>query len=199
MNPEPQTNNISLDAQIESFLFWKGEAVSIKEIAKVFEKSTEEIKQALDELSEKLIGRGIALIRTEEQVELRTAPAISALIEKLTKEELDKDLGKAGLETLSVILYEGPIARRDIDFIRGVNSQFIVRSLMVRGLVERVQDGRTFTYKPTTELLAHLGVTSVQDLPEFASYREELVKFRANANQTDQATEQTTPSSDSQS
>ena len=68
---------------------------------------------------------------------LGTAPQMSATVETLTKEELMKDLGKAGLETISIILYKGPISRAEIDYIRGVQSNFILRNLLVRGLIEK--------------------------------------------------------------
>lgn len=168
---------LPIDAQIEGFLFWKAESVTYKEIGSALGVSADDIKKGVFDLKEKLLGRGISLIETEDRVELRTSPALSSVIEKLTKEELDKDLGKAGLETLSIVLYEGPIARRDIDHIRGVNSQFIVRALLARGLIERNTEGKGFVYKPTTELLAHLGVSSQKDLPEYASFREEIQKL----------------------
>ena len=60
---------------------------------------------------------------------LGTSAEASTLIEKLTKEELNRDLGKASLETLSIIMYQGPIKRSQIDYIRGVNSTFILQKL----------------------------------------------------------------------
>jgi segregation and condensation protein B len=75
-----------------------------------------------------------------------------------------KDLGKAGLETLSIILYQGPISRAEIDYIRGVNSNFILRNLLIRGLIERVEnphDQRSFLYKPTLELISYLGLSKI--------------------------------------
>ena len=88
-----------------------------------------------------------------------------------------KDLGKAGLETLSIILYRGPATRRDIDYIRGVNSQFILRNLLIRGLVEKIQnpdDQRTFFYKPTFQLLSYLGIGKLEDLPEYLTMKNDL-------------------------
>jgi segregation and condensation protein B len=112
---------------------------------------------------------------------LGTAQELSPLIEQLTKEELSRDLGKAGLETLSIILYQGPISRADIDYIRGVNSQFIVRNLLIRGLIERVdnpKDARSFLYKTTLQLLSHLGVSKIEDLPEYQQVRKDIEGFK---------------------
>ena len=107
---------------------------------------------------------------------------MSSLIEKLTKEELMKDLGKAGLETLSIILYQGPLPRAEIDYIRGVNSQFILRNMLIRGLIEKVEnpaDRRSFLYKPTMQLLAHLGLSSTSSLPDFDVVRKNIEAFKA--------------------
>jgi len=113
---------------------------------------------------------------------LGTAPEMGELIEALIKEELSKDLGKAGLETLSIVLYRGPISRSKIDYIRGVSSTFILRNLLVRGLVERVSnpdDQRSFLYKPTFELLSYLGISRIEDLPEYDAVKQELESFQA--------------------
>ena len=102
---------------------------------------------------------------------------MSALIEKLTKEELMKDLGKAGLETLSIILYKGPVKRSEIDYIRGVNSSFTLRALSVRGLVEKTvdtKDNRRYIYKPSFELLSFMGVKSIEELPDYAEVSSSL-------------------------
>jgi segregation and condensation protein B len=94
---------------------------------------------------------------------------------------LVRDLGKAGLETLTIILYKHPIKRSEIDYIRGVNSSFILRNLLIRGLIERLTEkeglGRGYLYKPTLELLSHLGVSKIENLPESASITSELENF----------------------
>ena len=171
---------MELDAYIEAVLFFKGEAVSIKKLSEILVKSPEEIEAGLKVLEGKLQGRGVKLIRIENEVALGTAGKADELIEKLTKEELSRDIGKAGLETLSIIIYRGPISRREIDYIRGVNSTFIIRNLLIRGLVEKVpaeKDQRSFLYKPTLELLSHLGVEKIEDIPEYNKVKEEIKKF----------------------
>ena len=168
---------MTLDAQIESLLFWKGEPMSIKKLADILKKTPEEIQSALHELEAKLAGRGVQLVHKEDEVMLGTRSDMGPIIEALIKEELVRDLGKAGLETLSIVLYRGPVARRDIDYIRGVNSQFVLRNLLVRGLVEKVQnptDQRTVLYKPTFDLLTHLGISSIEQLPEYVGIQTEL-------------------------
>lgn len=168
---------MNLDAQIEAILFWKGESVSKKKLATILDKTEEEITQALTVLESKLEGRGVQLVYKEDEVMLGTRSDLSGLIEKLTKEELVRDLGKAGLETLSIILYRGPIARRDIDYIRGVNSNFILRNLLVRGLIEKItnpEDQRGYLYKATFELLSYLGLSKISDLPEYEGVKKNI-------------------------
>jgi segregation and condensation protein B len=168
---------MTLDTRIEAILFWKGEPMSVKKLAGILEKSEQEIDEGLTELETKLQGRGLCLIRKDHEVMLGSAKEMGPIIENLVKEELIRDLGKAGLETLSIILYRGPVSRKDIDYIRGVNSQFILRNLLVRGLVERItnpKDERSFLYKPTFELLSYLGLGSLKELPEYNEIRKEI-------------------------
>lgn len=178
---------MDISQKIEAVLFWKAEPVSIKNLAKLLGSNEKDITASLITLETKLAGRGVTLVRTEDEVMLGTAKELSPLIEQLTKEELTRDLGKAGLETLSIVLYQGPISRANIDYIRGVNSQFILRALLIRGLVERVDnpgDSRSFLYKPTLDLLAHLGVNKISDLPEFDKVRADIETFKQTNSDT---------------
>lgn len=173
---------MELGQAIEAILFWKGEPVSVAWLAKATNKSEMEIKTALEFLESELIGRGVKLICNDGEVMLGTAPAASGLIERLMKEELSRDLGKASLETLTIILYKGPLSRTEIDYIRGVNSSFILRHLQTRGLIEKIanpNDARSYHYRPTLDLLTHLGVTKVSELPEHNALREKLEQFTA--------------------
>ena len=75
------------------------------------------------------------------------------------------------------MLYRGPITRSEIDFVRGVNSSFILRNLLVRGLVMREPDPtdmRALRYSASPELLMHLGVARREDLPDYQTIQNEL-------------------------
>jgi len=177
---------MNLDAKIEAILFWKGEPVKIKKLAEILSVEISAIEENLKVLEQKLSGRGLTLQRLEDEVTLGSHSEMSGLIEKMVKEELVRDLGKAGLETLTIILYKGPVKRSEIDYIRGVNSQFILRNLLIRGLVERVtdpKDERSYLYKPTFDLLSHLGISKIEDLPEFDTLRKQI---ETNATPTEQ-------------
>jgi segregation and condensation protein B len=185
---------MNLSSQIEAVLFWKAEPVAIKKLALLLGSDFTAVPASLVELESSLKGRGLTLVRTDDEVMLGTAKECSSLIEKLTKDELARDLGRAGLETLSIILYEGPVTRAEIDYIRGVNSQFIVRNLLIRGLVERVEnpkDARSFLYRSTLELLSHLGVSKIEELPEYSAVRMDIEAYRNSAKKAEGATDST--------
>lgn len=179
------------ESQIEAILFWKGEPVKIKELASILDIEVDFILQAISRLEVTLIGRGLQVVRNGDEIMLYTAKEASELIKKLTKDELSEDISKASVEVLSLIIYRGPIAKRDIDYIRGVNSSYIVRNLLVRGLVERIdyKDNGSFVYQPTFELLSHLGVTKKEDLPDFELVQKDIEKFMQNPEVTDSKNE----------
>lgn len=172
--------NISISSQIESILFWKGEPMTFTDISKILNISEDEIKNNVKILEEDLKNRGIVLINNDEKLSLGTNPEMSEKISALIKEELSKDLSKATLETLSIILYKGSVTRSEIDYVRGVNSQFILRALTIRGLIYREndpKDERTFIYKPSIELLSYLGITNRESLPDFEKINQEILNF----------------------
>jgi segregation and condensation protein B len=180
---------LNLESQIEAVLFWKAEPISIKKLANILKRTDEEIKLGIIELRKVLENRGITIIEDGEEITLGTNKLASELIESLTKEELTRDLGKAGLETLSIIIYQGPISRPEIDYIRGVNSQFIIRNLLVRGLIQKVdnpKDQRSFLYKPTLELISYLGLSKIEDMPEFELVKKDIDSFKQNINSDEQ-------------
>jgi segregation and condensation protein B len=171
---------LPLNAQIEALLFWKGEPITKRELARVFSVNMVAVNDALKDLSAKLSERGVALMETEKEVSLATAPDVSELIEAYRKDELGSDMGKAALEALAVIVYRGGATRREIEYIRGVNSSSILRTLLIRGLVSRStnpDDERVYVYKPTTELQALLGVRTLEELPEWNNVRAEFEAF----------------------
>jgi segregation and condensation protein B len=169
-----------IEQQIEALLFYKNEPVEIKKIAKLLSVGEKEIKEALQNLAKYLEGRGICLVMTESEAGLATAPEMLGLMDKIAKDEMSNEIGRAGLETLAIVLYNGPVSRREVDSIRGVNSTFILRNLCIRGLVEREsdpKDSRVFRYRGSLSLLSHLGIKSATELPEFENFKKQLDGF----------------------
>lgn len=172
---------MSLETHIEGILFYASEPLTLTELSRICETDIADIETALQKLVDTLAGRGVALVRTSDTVALMTSPLIAQTIERMRKEELRKDIGKAGAETLAIVAYHGTVTRSEIDFIRGVNSTFVLRNLLIRGLVERIQnphDQRSFAYRPTTALYAHLGIARKEDLPHYADMMEEIARYR---------------------
>lgn len=174
-----------LSNHIEALLFLSGEPLKIERIVKILNKEEKDILLAIEELSQILEKRGIHILNQDNKIMLSTAPESSVYCEELLKEELDKNLGKAGLETLAIILYKGGlsekgVSRSEIDYIRGVNSAFTLRALLVRGLIERganPRDKRGYVYTPSIQAMQYLGITKKEDLPNF----EEFIKQMENA------------------
>lgn len=180
---EEKTN--TLTAQIEALLFAYGEALEIKRMAKILGQGEAETESALRELHSQLggSGRGLTLIFTDGKVQLATKPEFQGLLQNIVKEELNEALTPAALETLSIIAYSGPLPRSIIDYVRGVNSSFILRALLLRGLVNRKPDpgrGNAYVYSASFDLLRHLGITKTEDLPEYQKFRGIVEKLTAN-------------------
>ena len=173
---------MNLEAQIEAVLFYKTEPFKKAALADLLHVSLPEVESALLNLQNALHSRGIRLVTTDTEAELATAPELTEFIDQVRKDELRGDIGKAGAETLAIILYRGPLSRAEIDKIRGVNSTFVLRNLLIRGLVERRNhptDARSFVYAVTTMLLNHLGIEKREDLPDWSSVMNTLDAFEA--------------------
>lgn len=174
-------DNNNLEQLIEAILFWKGEPVSIKKLAELCKSTPDEVSSAVTRLESTLQNRGIVLLKNEDEIMLGTHPFASKIIEDLTREELSKELSKATLETLSIILYMSPIKRSEVDYIRGVNSQFSIRHLEMRGLIQKTtseSDSRVYLYSPTFEALSYLGVTNINEIPGFDDIKAKLDSFK---------------------
>lgn len=157
-------------------MFIYGEPLEIKKLAKILDLKESEIKEGFGLLEEELKRgeRGLMLVQDKNKVQLVTKSEFAKLLEDITKQEFSEELTPAALETLSIVAYSGPITRADVEFIRGVNSSFTLRALLMRGLVEREVDPRranAYLYRASFELLRHLGLSKNSDLPEYQKYK----------------------------
>ena len=161
-----------LKSQIESILFISGEPVKISRIVKITGAHKPEIENAVMVLQGeyKTSGRGMTILTKEEEVQMATNPENAGIVDQLVKSEIQENLSKAALEVLSIVAYRGPMTRMEVEAIRGVNCSFTLRSLLMRGLVERIdnpKDSRGYLYKISFEFLKKLGVENVASLPDF--------------------------------
>jgi len=169
-------------AKLEALLFIHGEPISKKKAMKILEASESQMAELLHEFRIRTESeeRGVALFEDSEKIQLATKPQFGEMLQAFIKEELTEELSPASLEALSIVAYLGPVSRSRIDYIRGVNSAFILRSLLMRGLVERSQDpqsGTAYLYRPSFECLRHLGVKRQEDLPDYEKISSILAKF----------------------
>ncbi len=174
-------------AALEALLFYYGEPMELKRIAKFLgmdEKSAEGLLIEFGEVLGKDEHRGLLLLRNGNVFQLGTKPEFRTFGEALAQEEFREELTPAAVETLSIIAYLGPVTRSTIDFIRGVNSSFILRSLLMRGLVTRAPHERkknVFEYSASFDFLRHMGIESPGALPEYDRYRHILEEFGVTA------------------
>lgn len=167
-------------SRLEAFLFAEGGALSLRKLESLLHLKRDELHAALEGLRAHLEGSGLALITTDTEASLATAPKTGDALKAAYEEELSRDIGDAGLEVLAIVLYRGPSTRTEIDYIRGVNTSWTIRTLLARGLLDRAvneRDAREYLYRPTPELLAHLGVQKPDDVPDHASISAELAAF----------------------
>jgi len=175
-------------ARLEALLFIHGEPLSYKKIESVLGLKKDEIPALVEELKKRLEepARGLQLVADKEKLQLATKPAFNGILEDFMKDELTEDLTPASLEALAIVAYLGPISRAKLEYLRGVNSIVILRSLMIRGLVERLPDPEHpsgFLYRTTFDLMKHLGITSDKELPEYEKFQELLKVFEAQTPQ----------------
>lgn len=174
---------MNLKSSIESILFVHGEPVAVSRLAKLTGAKKPEVESALAELAQEYRERGIVLIGSNDEWQLATNPESKAMVEKLVSGELSDELSRAGLEVLAIVAYKGPISRAGIEYIRGVNSSFTLRNLLIRGLVSREEnpaDRRSYLYRISHDFLKHLGVTGLSELPEYESFRKEAIAMPEN-------------------
>ena len=155
--------------RLEAMLFVAAEPVAPTQLAAALETTTTEVEQGLRALEESLATRGLRVQRHAGRVQLTTAPEFAALIERFLGLEATTRLSRAALETLSIIAYQQPVTRPQVDAIRGVNSDGMMKSLLSKGLIQETGradgPGRPILYSTTPEFLQHFGINSILDLP----------------------------------
>jgi len=171
-----------IDVLIEGFLFYKSAPQKKLVLLKLFDINEADLKEAILVLKERLISGATRLLETDEQIQLVTCSEMTPIIDAIRKNEMKADIGKAGAETLAIILYQEPVSRADIDRIRGVNSAFILRNLLIRGLIERNHNKArgVFEFTISPSLLSHLGITAKQELPDYSLVATAVEKFNAS-------------------
>lgn len=164
---------MDITSKIEGLLLAFGEPIDIGKLAKVLEDSEGAVQDAITSLKERYLEqeRGFAILQKEQFVQLVSHPDLAVYIRKFKRIEDETTLSPATLEVLSIISYRAPITRSEIEMIRGVNCSSILRSLSIRGLIEKTEqvgESRSFVYAPSFSLLKMLGIQDLENLPEYA-------------------------------
>ena len=166
---------------IESVVFASGKPLAVSRLAKIVGTSVSNAETVLSALEKEYaeMQRGLRLVRKGTTVQMVTAPENAKTVGKLFQKETAEKLSDVALETLAIVAYRGPVVRADIEAVRGVNCTYILRNLLLRGLIERNEPAkgtRQGTYEISVELLRHLGVHSVKDLPSFDDLSEGIAR-----------------------
>lgn len=176
-----KTNNEKAGDKIralEATLFIYGEPVDLKKIQELLKVTSNEAEELVKGLREALTGRGLCLVEHDGALQIVTHPDFAKMLESIVKDEFARELTPASLESLGIVAYAGPISRSRIDYIRGVNSSYILRNLLIRGLIDRKLDPKrssAYLYSVSFDLLRHLGLGGINELPQFEEYHN-LVK-----------------------
>jgi len=164
---------MNFKAIIEGLLFINGEeGLSLEEICNITEKTKDEIKAIIKDLFNdyKNIDRGIQIEFLGNKFKLTTKAEHKEYYKKLLKEDANSVLSQSALETLAIIAYNGPITRIEVDEIRGVNSSYVIRKLLLKGLIEEVGKadiaGKPKIYNITEKFLDYFGLGNANELPK---------------------------------
>lgn len=176
---------LSLTGIIEALLFVSGHPLSDQTIARYAQAEVLNVRQTLEELQLqwKQQERGIQLLKNGSHWQLVSHSDAAPSVFAFAKEEVLGELTRAQLETLAVVAYRGPIEKGVLDTIRGVNCRQILRNLATRGLVEAVgaraghddEESGSDVYEVSADFIRHLGLTRLEDLPQFEEFRSAAV------------------------
>ena len=171
---------MNLKSIIETIIFTQAEPIDLRTLIKISKHKEKEVRESLNDLVHEYSERGITLLEKDNAWQFATHPANAAYIENLIKSEYAQELSRSGLETLAIVAYKGPISRIEIEYLRGVNSSFAVRNLLMRGLIERIEnpkDARSHLYRITFDFLKHFGITDREALPRFEEFRKQKIEM----------------------
>ncbi|MBN1264414.1 MAG: SMC-Scp complex subunit ScpB [Anaerolineales bacterium] len=170
MQDEVQKQELSIESRLEALLFVSPFPTPLSQFATVLEVTTRTVEKAVEILIETYRERGIRLQLHAGKAQLVSAPEASQDVQTFLNLESTTRLTKAALEVLSIVAYLGPVTRPQIDAIRGVNSDSVLRTILRYGLIEETGrsegPGRPFLYAVTSEFLQSFGLESLDSLPK---------------------------------
>jgi len=161
-----------LEKYIEALLFVSPSPVSITQLSNILNAKPKTIEEALNNLKEYYLeSRGVRIEENKGRFQITSAPELAEIIENYLGQEETTSLSQAALEALAIVAYRQPITRPEIDEIRGVNSDGVLRNLLNKGLIQEVGRsegaGRAILYGTTSDFLQYFGLSSSKELPQF--------------------------------
>jgi segregation and condensation protein B len=171
INSLAMDQSLSITAKLEALLFVAPGLVSIAQLAAALDVSPNEVEAGLEALAAKYKAQdsGLRLQNYRGRYQLTTASEAAELIERFLGLEATSRLSRAALEALSIVAYRQPATRPQVDAIRGVNSDYVLKSLLSKGVIEEIgraeTPGRPILYGTTPEFLQYFGLDSLDDLP----------------------------------
>jgi segregation and condensation protein B len=156
-------------AQVESILYAAGEPASITAIAAALDASPQDVETTIEDLSMLCLVRGVRIQRHGNEVQLVTAPELAEKIQRFLGLESTNRLSTAALETLAIVAYKQPITKPQIEMIRGVNCDGVMKTLEMHNLIKELGRAETvghpMRYGVSFEFLQHFGLRGVHELP----------------------------------
>ena len=158
-------------AIIEALLFIWGDPLDLKDISSILELDNEEVKTIINEMIDEFNfeRRGIKIIQIDDSYQMSTRTEHFEWIKKLYNPKTSKTLSSAALETLSIVAYNQPITKSEIEIIRGVRCDKALDTLLEKEIIEErgrlERTGRPIIYGTTKEFLRCFGLTSLEELP----------------------------------
>ena len=168
---------------IEGLLYVQGDlGLTIEQVTDILDISKEEAQKLILSLKEDYIrdDRGLRINYLGNSFKLTTKEEHREYYQKLLENPKNNTLSPQALETLAIIAYNEPITRVEIDEIRGIDSIYVVRRLLAKGLIKEAgkseKPGHPILYKITDEFLDYFGLSSKDDLPKIDIIEESIQK-----------------------
>ncbi|MCX5710184.1 MAG: SMC-Scp complex subunit ScpB [Candidatus Omnitrophica bacterium] len=164
---------------IEALLFASEKPVMLEQIKKALDNlDSEEIKRLIAELRSdyESSGRGMRIVEVAGGYQMTTFPGFATFLRKMYRERQADRLSRPALETLAIIAYKQPLTRAEIESLRNVNVDGVMKSLTDKFLIRitgrKKVAGRPFVYGTTRQFLEHFGLKSLDELPKMENFTE---------------------------
>ena len=159
-----------LAAAVEAILFSSNRPLTLRELQQATDSDRTAVERALGELREALEGRGLMLMRHQDELHLATRPAFAGAVRRALRPEVSGKLSPAAYETLAIVAYQQPVPRSKIEEVRGVNCESVLTNLELRDLITEVGrgsgPGQPKLYGTTMRFLQVVGLESLDHLPK---------------------------------